>query len=148
MRKTALYGTLAAVAVTAGNVLHGVSHAGAEVPLAAWQRAYVYLVIFLAPVVAAVLLWGRFRRAGAWLLAVSMAGSLVFGVANHFLIPGPDNALALEPGAWQTAFRASAALLVPLDALGLAVGFWAVRGLSRAADTPEPDDVPAEAEAR
>ena len=132
MRRVALYGTLAAALVTGGNLLHGLSHAGGGVPLAAWQQAYVLLVIFLAPSAAALLLWGRFRRAGAWLLVVSMAGALGFGLAYHFLIPGPDNALTLQPGAWRPVFRASAALLVIMDALGLAAGLRALDRLSRA----------------
>lgn len=147
MRRTALYGTLAVTLVTVGNLLHGVSHAGHGVPIVAWQRAYVFLVIFLAPLVAALLLWSRFRRAGAWLLAGSMAGSLAFGCAYHFLIPGPDNALTLQPGTWQTAFRASAALLVPLDGLGLVVGIWAARKLSRGEGEPGPTGDVAETEA-
>lgn len=140
MRRIALYGTLAVALVTAGNLLHGISHAKHGVPLAAWQQAYVFLIIFLAPIVAAVLLWSRFRRAGAWLLLVSMAGSLIFGVAYHFLIPGPDNALTLQPGAWLTAFQVSTALLVLLDGLGCLVGFWALGMLSQSTAESEPAD--------
>ncbi len=132
MRRIALYGTLVVAMVTVGNLLHGISHAEHEVPLAAWQQAYVFLIIFLAPIVAAVLLWSRFRRAGAWLLLVSMTGSLIFGVAYHFLIPGPDNAFTLQQGAWLTAFQASAALLVLLDGLGCLTGLWALGRLSQA----------------
>src|SRR5829696_4990195 len=77
---------------TAVNLLHGVSHVGQEVlSLQAWQWAYVTCVIFLTPVVAAVLLWSPYRLAGAWLLFGSMAGSLVFDLAYHFLIEGPTS---------------------------------------------------------
>jgi hypothetical protein len=132
MRKTAVYGTAMVVLATAVNLLHGVSHVGQEVLLLqAWQWAYVTCVIFLAPIVAAVLLWSRYRLAGAWLLFSSMAGSLVFDLAYHFLIEGPDNVFTLEPGAWLVPFRLSAVLLVAMSGLGMVVGGWAVFRLSR-----------------
>ena len=125
MRKAALYGMGAAILDVAANLWHVVSHVGQHVlSLPEWQLAYVILVIFIAPVAAAVLLWTRYRRGGAWLLLASMAGSFVFGLAYHFLIAGPDNAFALEPGAWQTAFRVSAAFLLLAQGTGCLVGVW------------------------
>ncbi len=99
--------------------------------LHAWQWAYVTCVIFLAPVVAAVLLWSPYRLAGAWLLFGSMAGSFAFDLAYHFLIEGPDNVFTLEPGAWLMPFRLSAVLLVATSGLGALAGGWAVLRLSR-----------------
>lgn len=132
MRTTAVYGTAMVVLATAVNLLHGVSHVGQEVlSLQAWQWAYVTCVIFLAPVVAAVLLWSRFRLAGAWLLLGSMAGSLVFDLAYHFLIEGPDNIFTLKPGAWLAPFQVSSVLVVGTSGLGVVVGGWAVLRLSR-----------------
>ena len=132
MRTTAVYGTAMVVLATAVNLLHGVSHLGQEVlSLQPWQWAYVTCVIFLAPVVAAVLLWSPYRLAGAWLLLGSMAGSFVFDLAYHFLIEGPDNVFTLEPGAWLIPFRLSAVLLVAMSGLGALVGGWAVLTLSR-----------------
>jgi len=64
MCKVALYGTLVAVCATLAHVLHGMSHVEHRVSLAAWQWAYVMVVVFLAPVVAAVLLWSRLQRVG------------------------------------------------------------------------------------
>jgi hypothetical protein len=131
MRKTALYGTVAVVLSTVVNLAHGISHVGQEVmSLQYWQWAYVICVIFLAPVIAAVLLWTPNRLAGAWLLLGSMAGSFVFDYAYHFLIPGPDSVFTLERGAWLAPFRISAVLLVAVSAIGMLVGVWAVRRLS------------------
>ena len=131
MRKAALYGTGVVILDVAANLLHAVSHVGQHVlSLPEWQLAYVILVIFIAPV-AAVLLWTRYRRGGAWLLLASMAGSFVFGLAYHFLIAGPDNAFALEPGAWQTAFRVSAAFLLLAQGTGCLVGVWILSWLAR-----------------
>ncbi len=82
--------------------------------LPAWQLAYIVVVIYAAPVVAAVLLWTRYCLAGAWLLVASMAGSLVFGLLYHFLLPGSDNVFTQPdreslafPGAvaWQAHFE-------------------------------------------
>ena len=129
MRKVALYGTLAAVLATLAHVLHGISHVEHQVPLAAWQWAYVIFVIFLAPVVAAVLLWIRLQRVGVWLLVASMAGALIFGLAFHFLASGPDNVFTLNPGAGREAFRFSAVLVVLTEALGCVAGVWALNKL-------------------
>ncbi len=131
MRKVALYVTLAAVLATLAHVLHGISHVEHQVPLAAWQWAYVIFVIFLAPVVAAVLLWTRLQRVGVWLLVASMAGALIFGLAFHFLVSGPDNVFTLNPGAGREAFRSSAALVVLTEALGCVAGIWALSKLPR-----------------
>ncbi len=132
MRTTAAYGTAVAVLATAVNLLHGISHVGQEVlSLQAWQWAYVICVIFLAPLVAALLLWSPFRLVGAWLLFGSMVGSLVFDLAYHFLIEGPDNVFTQEPGAWLAAFRVSSVLLVATSGLGALVGGWVLLRFSR-----------------
>jgi hypothetical protein len=115
-------------------MLHGFSHVEHGVPLDSWQWAYVIFVVFLAPVVAATLLWTRLRWVGAWLLLASMAGSLVFGLAFHFLISGPDNVLTLNPEAGRQAFSASAVLVALTEAIGCIVGAWAFSKLPRSAE--------------
>ena len=124
--KVAFYGTLTAAVVTLIHLAHGISHLAHGVPLASWQWVYTTLIIFVAPVVAAVLLWGRFARAGAWLLMASMAGSLAFGVLFHYLASSPDNAFTLQPGAWRVPFVVTAILVSLSEAVGVAVGAWAV----------------------
>jgi len=131
MRKTAVYGTSVVVLATAINLMHAVSHFGQDVlSLAAWQWAYVIVVIFLAPLVAAVLLWTPLRLVGALLLLSSMAGAFFFDLAYHFLIGGPDNVFTLESGAWLAPFWGSAVLLVAVSGLGALVGGYAVHRLS------------------
>jgi len=132
MRKAAVYGTAVVVLATAANLLHAVSHAGQGVlSLEAWQWGYVVGVIFVSPIIAAALLWTRYRLVGAWLLLASMVGSFVFEFAYHFLIPGPDNNFMLQPGAWLIPFRVSSVILVAVSGLGSLVGGWAVARLSR-----------------
>jgi hypothetical protein len=136
MRTIAVYGTAMVVLATAVNLLHAVSHFGQEIlSLQAWQLMYVVCVVFVAPIVAAVLLWTRLSLAGAWLLLASMAGSFVFDLAYHFLIEGPDNVFTLDPGAWVAPFQVSSVLVVGVSGIGVLVGGRAVRGLSRPGTT-------------
>jgi len=132
-RDEAFLGTALVVVSAAVNATHTASHAGQHVmSLPTWQLAYIAVVIYAAPVVAAVLLWTRYRLPGAWLLVASMAGSLVFGLLYHFLVPGPDNVFTQPPGTWRTAFGISAVLMLPLQGMGCLAGLWAARVLSRA----------------
>lgn len=126
--KVAIYGAVTVILATIANLAQGITHVGHEVPLTAWQAAYVTVVIFLAPIAATVLIPTRYRRAGALLLLASMVGSLVFGLAYHFLLPGPDNALTTPAGAWQIPFVVSAALLLVIQGVGCLVGAWASVG--------------------
>jgi hypothetical protein len=95
--------------------------------LPSWQLAFIAVVIYAAPVVAAVLLWTTYRATGAWLLVASMAGSLVFGLLYHFLVPGADNVFAQPPGTWRAAFVVTAVLLSSLQATGVLVGLGVAR---------------------
>jgi hypothetical protein len=121
------------VVSAAVNVVHTASHAGQHImSLPLWQLAFIALVIFATPVVAAVLLWTRYRVTGAWLLVASMAGSLVFGLLYHFLVPGSDNVFAQPPGTWRSAFVITAVLLSLLQATGVVVGLRVARGTPEA----------------
>jgi hypothetical protein len=128
-RSEAFLGAVVVAVSAAVNAVHTVSHAGQHVmSLPAWQLTYIAVVVYAAPVVAAVLLWTRFRRSGAWLLAASMAGSLAFGLLYHFLVPGPDNVFTQPPGPWRAAFLVTAVLLALLQAAGVLVGLRVARG--------------------
>jgi hypothetical protein len=85
---------------------------------APWQRAFIAIVIFAVPVLAALLLWTSWQRAGVVFLGLSLAGSLVFGVYYHFAATGIDsvfNALHQHWGVW---FRITAGLLALVEATG------------------------------
>jgi hypothetical protein len=128
-RSEAFWGTVVVAVSAAVNAAHTVSHAGQHVTsLPAWQLTYIAVVVYAAPVAAAVLLWTRFRRSGARLLAASMAGSLAFGLLYHFLVPGPDNVFTQPPGPRRAAFVVTAVLLALLQAAGALVGLRAARG--------------------
>ena len=103
---------------------HGFAHYGLGINLSAFQSAYVILIISLAPLLAAALLWSRRARLGFVILMLSMAGSLVFGFYWHFVAVSPDNVFHLHNGNLQTLFRSTAALLLVSEASGFAVGVW------------------------
>jgi hypothetical protein len=101
------------------NLAHTASHAGQHlVALPAWQQACVTVVVYAAPVVAA-----------------AMAGSLVFGLLYHFVVPGPDNVLMQPPRLWKAMFQVSAVLLAPLQVIGASIGLRAARRISRPSST-------------
>jgi F0F1-type ATP synthase membrane subunit a len=102
------------------NIVHGQAHIGAAIPLPLASTLFVYVVILAGPLAGLALTWWR-PAAGAWLVAASLAGALVFGLVNHFIIAGPDRVdhVAAE---WRTQFRVSALLLLVSEAAGVAIG--------------------------
>jgi hypothetical protein len=128
------YGVLVALAHIIVSVLHAISHQQAEVIISDLQFAYVLSVIFVAPIAAAVMLSfnrpKKLIRGGAWLLFVSMLGSLLFGFAYHIVLPSSDNIFTVMHGpSLNNAifFTSTAILLVMIDGLGSWIGAIAVR---------------------
>jgi hypothetical protein len=80
-RSLAIVAVLVHLLVT---MLHGHAHTELRVGLSEWQQIFVIGVILVAPLIAAGLLLTRYARLGLWLLAISMAGSLIFGVYFHY----------------------------------------------------------------
>ena len=119
---------LAAVVLAhlAVSLVHGTAHSGAQVELDRAGMLFVYIVILLGPLAGLALSFWR-PRAGAWIVALTMSGSLVFGLINHFIIQGADHVSHVAP-AWRTLFASTAALLVAVEAAGVAIGLrYAVR---------------------
>jgi hypothetical protein len=101
--------------------VHGAAHRGAAVPLGPVATLFVLLVIEIAPLLGLVL--SRFRPAlGGWIVAASMAGALLFGFVNHFVLISPDhvNHVAAD---WRPLFTASAVLLVVSESVGVVAGW-------------------------
>jgi hypothetical protein len=90
------------------------------------------VVIGIAPLVALFLLSTRWLQWGGLLLCLCMLGSLLFGVWNHFLLPGPDNLASLSAGIWQIPFRITAVLLALIEAAGTIAGTWLLFSVKRA----------------
>ena len=125
MRYAALTATAIVLVHFVVSYAHGAAHERLGVDLNAWQTAFVWIVIVVAPLVAAMLFWTRMLRGGALLLGVSMLGSLLFGLYFHFVAISPDHVQHLPAGDAQGLFVATAVALVPIEAIGSAFGFWA-----------------------
>jgi hypothetical protein len=103
------------------SVPHGMAHSELHIEMQLWQNVYIWLIITILPIVAAILLWRR-RRAGFLLLLLSMAGSFLFGVFYHFIAAGSDNVATLPVHAAAGTFRLTAVLLALIEAVGFVIG--------------------------
>ena len=117
----------AAVLVHLGvTLVHGAAHSRAPVVLSAGSMLFVVAVILIGPLLGlAVHAFWR-PRAGAWIVAATLAGALVFGLVNHFLIPGADH-VSQVPGPWRPLFEITAVLLVVTEAAGSALAVRSAR---------------------
>jgi hypothetical protein len=106
-------------------IIHGAAHTHLHIELASFERMYALVVILLAPLVAAGMLWTGFWRAGASLLAISMAGALVFGGYKHFLSRTNDDVSQMSHAGWGAIFLISSILLFVTEAAGILAGFRA-----------------------
>ena len=125
--KPRVWVTIAVLAHLVVNLLHGQAHTRLAVGLSNWQQAYVFIVILLAPLVALVLVFTRYARAGLWLLLISMLGSFIFGACYHYLIISPDHVAHLPAGDARGLFRVTALLLLITEAFGVLIGAIALR---------------------
>ena len=117
--------TLIVLVHLAVNLLHGWAHTGAMVPVSTAANIFIFTVILAAPLVGIGVLWFFSISGGAWLLALSLSASLVFGVVNHFVLDSPDH-VAHVAAQWRTLFGVTAVLLVLTEALGSGLAFWRV----------------------
>ncbi len=129
--KIAQYGTTIAVIHAIANGLHGLAHLEIPIPLSLLQSLFVGMVIFLIPIVAAVLLWTQFDRIGIWLLLSSIAGALLFGIYNHFIVISPDHVSQVSFAGWGLLFQITAILILIVDGLGSGFGVWALRNMQQ-----------------
>jgi hypothetical protein len=111
------------------SVVHGTAHQGAMVALSAFGNVYVLVVITLAPLAAAVLLFTRKQKLGALLLALSMFGGFIFGFWYHFLSSTNDNVTEVH-GPWHSAFLWTAITLAAIELAGTSVGLRIYRSKS------------------
>lgn len=81
-----------------------------------------------APIAATIMLLflnkPKIQRGGAWLLLVSMLGSLLFGLVYHVILPGSDNIFSVmnDPSWGGVVFTSTAIILVIVDGVGTWVG--------------------------
>jgi len=110
-------------------ISHGSAHTAAAVGLGPAAMAFVFGVIIIGPL--AGLLWMLLNpRQGARLIALTMTGALIFGLVNHFVIPGADRVdhVAAASRVW---FGTTAALLVLTEAAGAVLAVACERQAAR-----------------
>jgi hypothetical protein len=108
--------TAAVLAHLVISMIHGAAHAEAHVPMSRAANLFVFIVIVAGPLVGLGLAWPA-RRIGSWVIALTLAGSLVFGFVNHFIFESPDHVAHVE-ARWRALFATTAVLLALTEALG------------------------------
>jgi hypothetical protein len=88
---------------------------------------FVGVVVILAPIIAAGLLWTPFYRIGSWLLLGSMASSLLSTIYNHHLVISPDHVSQVSFEGFGLLFQVTAYLMLIVDGLGC----WISRPLAQ-----------------
>jgi hypothetical protein len=83
----------------------------------------------LIPLIALILLWTNFRKAGGCLL-LFLAVPLAIGGYQHFLSSGPDNVFRMVSGELTLVFQISAVLLLILEFSGCWVSVQILRNPS------------------
>ena len=111
--------TIIVVAHLAVSLVHGAAHSGAAVPLSALQNVFVWVVILAGPL-AALWLIRTGRPLGPELLALTMGGSLVFGIVNHFVIESADHVAHITADAWRLPFQLRSRVCKPSSTSTLA----------------------------
>ena len=107
------------------SVVHGAAHSGARIPMTLAANLFIYIVILAGPLIG--LGASRFRPvAGGWIIAGTMAGSLVFGIVNHFVMASPDH-VSHVTAEWRTLFTVTAVLLAVFEAAGVVMGMTSAR---------------------
>jgi hypothetical protein len=107
--------------------LHGIAHLLIPVPIGMTELVYILLVIAVAPILGVWLMRPPYYRTGARLLLAGMAGALVFGLAEHFVLPGGDNVAQVPAGAWLGTFQWTSVGLLITEAIGTLVGLAALK---------------------
>lgn len=107
---------------------HSVAHFALQIfPTTIFDDLFIGIVIIIAPLVALfMILTTRLSGWGRGLLLLSMLGSLIYGLAYHFLLPGMDNVATPGPDPWHLVFVFTSYLQLPLQAAGSMIGIWAL----------------------
>lgn len=111
---------------------HGNAHTVLAIALPPAKTAFVVIVILIAPLVAASVLWTRYVMVGVWLFFLSMLGALIFGAYHHYILISPDNIGHLAQGSADAhaTFIASAATLAVLELASALYGAFCLGSLS------------------
>ncbi|MFY9556289.1 MAG: hypothetical protein WAV20_21090 [Blastocatellia bacterium] len=116
-KSTKLVITALVVAHLVASLWHGDAHTKLAIGLPPEKTLFVYIVILIAPIVAAALVWTRYINVGLWVFFLSMLGALLFGAYHHYVLVSPDNIGHLPTGSTesQSQFISSAAAIALLE---------------------------------
>ena len=111
---------------------HGNAHTTLAIALPPEKNAFVFIVVLIAPLVAACLVWTRYVLVGVWMFFLSMLGAMLFGAYHHFVLVSPDNIGHLPHGSpdAQATFITSAAALALLELASALYGAFRLGALS------------------
>jgi len=101
----------------AASLWHGSAHTHLAIALPPEKNLFIYIVILIAPIMAAALGWTRYILIGLWMFFLSMLGAFLFGVYHHYLLVSPDNISHLPSGSPEShsQFITSAAVIALLE---------------------------------
>ena len=103
-------------------LVHGAAHAAAAVPMTLAANVFIVLVIEIGPI-AGLLMLRKSPIPGAWIIAATLGGSLIFGIVNHFVIIGADHVTHIA-ARWRELFATTAVLLAITEIVGTTAAAW------------------------
>lgn len=112
-------------------IIHSQAHQQVNVVLTNFQSTFAVIVIVVAPAVAAAIIWRGHPRMGSTMLVLSLLASLIFGVANHFVIDSPDQLAHIATDGWGKIFTVSAYALAVTELIGVLAGTGLYRSSGR-----------------
>src|SRR5258708_23568641 len=92
--KLVSYATAIVVLHTLVTLVHGAAHVSESVYGSVLDTIFIVVVIWFAPIAAILLLRMRRWEMRAVIFLVATAGSLLYGVYNHFMLLVPGNGLS------------------------------------------------------
>jgi len=116
--------TALAVVHLAATLWHGDAHTKLAIGLTQAQTIFIFVVILIAPIAAAGLVWTRYVSIGLWIFFAAMLGALLFGVYHHYVMASPDNIGSLPVGSPEahSQFISSAAAIAFMELAGALYG--------------------------
>lgn len=112
----------------AASLWHGSAHSQLSISLPPEKSFFVYTVILIAPIVAALLVWTRYVSIGLWVFFLSMLGAFLFGAYHHYVLVSPDNIGYLPAGSLEShsKFITSAGVIALLELASALYGAFCV----------------------
>ena len=131
--------TLAVIHLVA-TLWHGNAHTQLAIGLSREKTFFVFVVILIAPVVGAGLVWTRYLSIALWIFLLSMLGAFLFGAYHHYVLVSPDNIGHLPEGSVEahSQFISSAAVIALLELASALYGAFCL-GSYRARSGAQPD---------